>query len=66
MCVQFCTDEFHRWPWHPQLMRANSSGTCVIESCGRKSQIKAAKPLTWGVAIEVPLKEAYFPFGTEE
>lgn len=39
---------------------------CVIESCGRKSQIKAAKPLTWGVAIEVPLKEAYFPFGTEE
>ena len=41
-------------------------GACGMVSCGRKSQISAARPETCGVAIEVPLREAYLPPGTVE
>lgn len=39
------------------------SFTCTMENSGRIIHTMAATPATWGVAIEVPLSEAYLPLG---
>ena len=42
------------------------SFTWSAVSSGATERMRAATPTTWGVAIEVPLKEAYPPPTTEE